>query len=49
MRQDVFLEILYQLHLLDKLLEKEQNVLKKAKYEGMKEALLYVLSMEENF
>lgn len=42
-----FLEILYQLNLLEKLLEKEENVLKRAKYEGMKEALIYVLSLEE--
>lgn len=44
---DIYLEIIYQLHLLDKLLEKEKNVLKIAKYEGMKEALLYILSLEE--
>ena len=42
-----FLEILYQLNLLEKLLEKEENVLKRAKYEGMREALIYVLSLEE--
>ena len=46
--QDIYIEILYQLHLLDKLLDKEQNVLKKAEYEGMREALIYVLSLEEN-
>ena len=45
---DIYFEIIYQLHLLDKLLEKEKNVLKIAKYEGMKEALLYILSLEEN-
>jgi hypothetical protein len=44
---DIYFEIIYQLHLLDKLLEKEKNVLKIAKYEGMKEALLYILSLEE--
>ena len=48
MISDIYLEILYQLHLLDKLLDKEQNVLKRAKYEGMRDALIYVLSLEEN-
>lgn len=47
MNSEIFLEIIYQLHLLEKLLEKEQNVLKRAKYEGMKEALLYILALEE--
>lgn len=47
MMPDIYFEIIYQLHLLDKLLEKEKNVLKIAKYEGMKEALLYILSLEE--
>ena len=42
-----FLEILYQHKKKKKLLEKEENVLKRAKYEGMKEALIYVLSLEE--
>lgn len=44
---DIYFEIIYQLHLLDKLLEKEKSVLKIEKYRGMKEALLYVLSLEE--
>lgn len=44
---DIYFEIIYQLHLLDKLLDREKNVLKIAKYEGMKEALLYILSLEE--
>jgi hypothetical protein len=46
MKSELFLEIIYQLHLLDKLLEKEQNVLKIVKYEGMKKALLYILEKE---
>lgn len=45
--QDLFLDILYQIYLLDKLLDKEKDVLKLAKYEGMKESLLYILSLLE--
>ena len=42
---EIYLDIIYQLYLLDKLLEKETNVNKRLKYEGMKEALLYVLKL----
>ena len=43
MSDELFLEIIYQLHLLEKLLEKENNPIKQVRYNGMKEALLYVL------
>ena len=43
--QDFFIEILYQLHLVEQLLSKETSIAKRCKYEGMKEALLYVLSI----
>ena len=42
----LLLEILYQLHLIEKLLEKEQSPIKRVRYEGMKEALLYILEKE---
>ena len=46
MNINIIIEILYQLHLLEQLLEKEQNQIKRAKYEGMKEALLFILEKE---
>ena len=49
MISDIYFEIVYQLYLLEKLLDKERNILKRAKYEGMKEALMYILSLEEKF
>ena len=48
MNPELFFEIISQLHLLDKLLEKEQNPIKIAKYEGMKEALLFILEKENS-
>ena len=47
MKPELLFEILYQIHLLEKLLEKEQSPIKRVKYEGMKEALLFVLEKEE--
>jgi hypothetical protein len=46
MNANLFMEILYQIHLLEKILSKETNTLKRAKYEGMLEALLFVLEKE---
>ena len=46
MKPELWLEILYQLHLIEKLLEKEQSPIKRVRYEGMKEALLYILEKE---
>jgi len=45
-KDELFLEILYQLNLLEKLIKKEQSPIKRVKYEGMKEALLFVLKKE---
>jgi len=46
-KADLLFEILYQLHLLEKLLEKEQSPIKRVRYEGMRDALLFVLKKEE--
>ena len=46
--QELLLEILYQLHLVEKLLEKEKDTIKRAKYEGIKEALLFILEKENS-
>ena len=46
MKPELWLEILYQLHLIEKLLEKEQSPIKRVRYEGMKEAQLYILEKE---
>ena len=46
MKPELWLEILYQLHLIEKLLEKEQSPIKRVRYEGMKEALLYILDYQ---
>ena len=46
MRLELVLEILYQINILDKLLEKEQSPIKRVRYEGMREALMFVLEKE---
>lgn len=40
---NLYFDILYQLNLVTKLLEKEQNPIKITRYKGIQEALLYVL------
>ena len=46
MKLDLLIEILYQLHLIEKILEKEQSPIKRVKYEGMRDAFLYILEKE---
>ena len=48
MKEELLIEILYQLHLLEKLLEKEPSPIKRVRYEAMKEALLFVLEKEND-
>ena len=46
MRLDLLIEILYQLHLIEKILEKEQSPIKRVRYEGMRDAFLHILEKE---
>ena len=46
MKPELWLEIIYQINLLEKLLDKETSPIKRVKYEGMLEALLFILEKE---
>ena len=46
MTNEIFLEIVYQLRLLNILIEKETNPVKKVRYEGMRDAFIYILEQE---
>lgn len=48
MKIELLLDILYQLNLLEKLLNIEQNPIKRVKYEAMRDTLLYVLEKEKD-
>jgi len=48
MSQELFEDIIYQLNLVEKLLEKENNPIKRCRYLGIEEALLYILEREYN-
>lgn len=45
----MYFEIIYQLHILEKLIAQESNPFKLNRYKGMRDALLYVLSLEEEW
>lgn len=49
MNDELYLEIIYQLYLLEKLIEKEPSPIKVVRYEGMRDALMYILSKENNY
>lgn len=48
MNPRLFEDIVYQLRLVEKLLEKETNPFKRCRYLGIEEALLYILEREYN-
>lgn len=43
MSADLMMDLLYKYNLLSKLLEKETSPIKRVKYEGMLEAISYIL------
>lgn len=47
MVNELFVDIIYQLRLLDKLIEKETNPIKRVRYEGMRDAFIYILEQEK--
>lgn len=49
MRPDIYFSIIYQLYLVEKLIKLDNSIASKARYEGIREALMYVLSLEEDY
>ena len=43
MNDELYLDLIYQLYLIEKLLKLEKNPIQRAKYEGMQTIITYIL------